>query len=107
MVYSLGAVDPLIHRKPELLSIDRSQDHPKWLTKLDRQVADSREEFIIHHRNFGVKWRVRTVALHPRMWRPMSLLSSDFALHMSLLETPKSEPLPFYSPSSTNGHHNP
>ena len=51
MGYSLGAVDPLIHRKQELLSIDRSQDYPKWLTKLDRQVADSREEFIVHHRN--------------------------------------------------------
>ncbi|MCU6479510.1 Abi family protein [Arthrobacter sp. A2-55] len=51
MGYALGAVDPLIHRKPGLLSIDRSQDYPKWLAKLDRQEADSREDFIIHHRN--------------------------------------------------------
>lgn len=50
MAYSLGAVDPLIHLKPDLLSIDRPKDYPTWLAKLNRQIADSREEFIVHHR---------------------------------------------------------
>lgn len=48
--YSLGAIDPMIHRKPELLSVDRPSDYPVWSTKLDKQVRDSREEFIVHHR---------------------------------------------------------
>ena len=48
--YHLGEVDPMIHRKPELLSMDRASDYPLWIAKLDRLVRDSREEFIVHHR---------------------------------------------------------
>ena len=48
--YHLGEVNPMIHRKPEMLSMDRASDYPLWIAKLDRQVRDSREEFIVHHR---------------------------------------------------------
>ncbi|MFD2471419.1 Abi family protein [Amycolatopsis silviterrae] len=50
LAYSLGSVDPMIHRKRELLSIDHPRAYPRWLENLDRKVADSREEFIVHHR---------------------------------------------------------
>lgn len=50
LAYSLGAVDPMIHRKRELLSIDQPRAYPRWLENLDRKIADSREEFIVHHR---------------------------------------------------------
>lgn len=50
MGYALGAVDPLVHLKPELLSLDRPADYPFWADKLSRQIRDSREEFIVHHR---------------------------------------------------------
>lgn len=43
LAYSLGAVDPMIHRKRELLSIDQPGAYPRWLEKLDRKIADSRE----------------------------------------------------------------
>ncbi|MEV8250263.1 Abi family protein [Microbacterium sp. NPDC076768] len=48
--YKLGEVDPMVHRKRELLSLDRPSDYPKWIQKLDGQLRDSREEFIVHHR---------------------------------------------------------
>ncbi|MGJ8720627.1 MAG: Abi family protein [Salinibacterium amurskyense] len=49
--YSLGAVDPLIHVKPELLSISKMRDYRLWSAKLARKVKDSREDFVIHHRD--------------------------------------------------------
>lgn len=49
--YSLGAVDPLIHTKPELLSISRAKDYRVWCAKLNAKVKDSREDFVIHHRD--------------------------------------------------------
>ena len=49
--YSLGAVDPLIHTKPELLSISRANDYRVWSAKLKTKVEDSREDFVIHHRD--------------------------------------------------------
>ena len=48
--YSLGEINPMIHRNPALLSIDRASDYPRWVSKLDQQVRESREEFIVHHR---------------------------------------------------------
>ncbi|MGV8911715.1 MAG: Abi family protein [Rhodoglobus sp.] len=49
--YSLGAVDPLIHTKPELLSISRAKDYRVWSAKLKTKIEDSREDFVIHHRD--------------------------------------------------------
>jgi len=49
--YSLGAVDPLIHVKPELLSISKMHEYRLWSAKLARKVKDSREDFVIHHRD--------------------------------------------------------
>lgn len=31
--------------------MDRYPDYSRWLSNLDQQNADSREEFIVHHRN--------------------------------------------------------
>lgn len=52
LAYTLGAIDPMIHRKPELLSIDRTDLYDEWLAKLDRKVSNSREDFIVHHREY-------------------------------------------------------
>ncbi|WP_020499668.1 Abi family protein [Sciscionella marina] len=50
LAYALGAIDPMVHRKPGLLSIDRAEDYPRWLDKLDRKVRESRDDFVVHHR---------------------------------------------------------
>lgn len=48
--YRLGEVDPLVHLRAEDLSIDDGSDYRRWLEKLEQNVRDSREEFIVHHR---------------------------------------------------------
>ena len=50
LAYSLGSVDPQIHLKPELLSIDSGTNYPKWRQTFEKKLADSREEFVVHHR---------------------------------------------------------
>lgn len=76
LAYELGAIDPLIHRRPELLSIDRGVDHTAWLAKLDRQVADSREDFIVHHRNHRSSVIPIWVAVDVLDWGGLSYLFS-------------------------------
>lgn len=48
--HELGAIDPLIHEKVELLSIDKGVDYNKWRGKLGKEIRASREEYIRHHR---------------------------------------------------------
>lgn len=50
LAYELGAEDPLIHQRPDLLMIDKGVSYNRWLKKLEDQIKDSREEFIVHHR---------------------------------------------------------
>lgn len=50
LAHELGAVDPLVHEKPELLSIDKGIDYNRWLSILKREIRKSREEYIRHHR---------------------------------------------------------
>lgn len=49
--HELGAIDPLIHEKADLLSIDKGIDYKRWLAKLRREIRASREEYIRHHRD--------------------------------------------------------
>ncbi len=49
--YLLGEIDPLVHLKPNLLSIDRDTHYERWRNKLQYLIDDSREEFIVHHRD--------------------------------------------------------
>ena len=49
--YLLGEIDPMVHVKPELLSIDRDTHYLRWRDKLKYLINDSREEFIVHHRD--------------------------------------------------------
>lgn len=51
LVYALGAVNPMIHRMPELLQPDNPAEYPDWLEKLDRAIRHSRDDSIVHHRN--------------------------------------------------------
>ncbi|MFV0372862.1 Abi family protein [Microbacterium sp.] len=74
--YHLGGVDPMIHRKPELLSVDRASDYPVWIAKLDRQVKDSREEFIVHHREKRSSIVPIWVAVDVLDWGALSYLFS-------------------------------
>lgn len=50
LAYELGAVNPLIHQQPDFLTIDKGVSYDRWLKKLENQIQDSREEFIVHHR---------------------------------------------------------
>ncbi|MDH6277277.1 abortive infection bacteriophage resistance protein [Aurantimicrobium minutum] len=46
----LGEIDPLVYKKPSLLNIDSVSEYNRWIEKLNRQIRDSRESFIVHHR---------------------------------------------------------
>ncbi|WEG09306.1 Abi family protein [Microbacterium horticulturae] len=50
LAYGMGSVDPLVHTRPELLSIDAGSSYERWKRSLDQKLADSREEYIVHHR---------------------------------------------------------
>lgn len=51
LAYHLGAIDPMVHARRDLLAVDARVDYPRWKRDLDKRIADSREEFIIHHRD--------------------------------------------------------
>lgn len=74
--YTLGAVDPLVHLKPELLSIDRPADYAWWSKKLRQQIKDSREGFIVHHRDIRDGVTPIWVAVDVLDWGGLSYLYS-------------------------------
>lgn len=49
LAYTLGEIDPMIHLEPELLHLDKPEDYPGWREKLDKRIAESREDSIVHH----------------------------------------------------------
>ncbi|OIH93539.1 Abi family protein [Curtobacterium sp. MCBA15_001] len=51
--HALGRVDSCAHLRPELLgALARSgADYPNWRARFDREVAASREDFVVHHRS--------------------------------------------------------
>ncbi|MBH0023034.1 Abi family protein [Salinibacterium sp. SWN248] len=78
--YSLGAVDPLIHMKPALLSISRTKDYRVWSAKLKAKVEDSREDFVIHHRDNRENVIPVWVAVDVLDWGGLSYLYSFMPL---------------------------
>ncbi|MHA3683174.1 Abi family protein [Leucobacter sp. HY1908] len=57
--HELGAIDPFIHMKPELLGAPAHQSTSKrggtryevWLKKYEAALSSSREDFVAHHKN--------------------------------------------------------
>lgn len=55
LAHELGALDPCAHLHPELLGPEArgprgERDYERWLAKYHRSVAESREDFVQHHR---------------------------------------------------------
>lgn len=76
LAYNLGAIDPLIHEDSKLLEVDSGSDYGLWRAKLDKKIDDSREEFIVHHRNSRSKVIPIWVAVEVLDWGGLSYLFS-------------------------------